>query len=150
MSVLAVGNAIEAVMDAVRFHLRGNSNLQALVGTRVYEQLPEADDAPFPYVRLSGPSLDNQVFGAMGTSGGRLLFAVDAWSDAKGPHEVRQIMATIKTLLERVDLTLAGHRLVSGSITAIEDRDFDEPDADMPERRLWHGHQTWSALVEES
>lgn len=150
MTLLAVGNAIEAVLDAVRAHLRSDSVLQTLVSARVYEQLPEAAEVTFPYVRLAGPNLDNQAFGAMGKSGGRLIFSVDAWSEAKGPHEVRQVMATIKALLERTDLVIAGHRLVAGSITAIEDRDFDEPDADMPERRLWHGHQTWSALIEEA
>lgn len=149
MSLLVVGNAVEAAMDAIRVHLRSDATLRGLV-TGIYEQLPEAAQTAYPYVRLSSPSLDNQGYGAMGTSGGVFTGMIDAWSDAKGPHAVRQILAQIKTLVERVDLAIAGHRVAGGSLTVIDERDFDEPDPDMPERRLWHGHLTIQMLIEES
>lgn len=151
MSQAAVGNTIEAVLDAVRAHLRSDATLRASV-TGIYEQLPEAERIAYPYTRLSGPMLDSHAYGAMGAigTGGRLTFAVDTWSQAKGPHEVRQIMAAIKVLLLRVDLDIAGHRIARGSLITVEEQDFDEPDPDMPEKRLWHGHQTWALLLEES
>ena len=149
MPFLATGTAIEAFVDALIAYLRADATLVALV-TGIYGHVPEAARTAFPYVRLSSPSFDQQDFGGMGVGGGRLTLEVDAWSNAKGPHAIRVIMARIKVLLMRADLVVVGHHMAGGSLVTTDDRDFDEPDPDMPEQRLYRGHQTWEALIEEA
>lgn len=146
---LATGNAIEAVLDAVRIRLQADTTLAALV-TGIYGHLPGALRTDYPYLVIGEPALDAEAYGAMGAGGGRLLFAIDGWSNARGPHAIRAIMARVKVLLMRHDLTVTGHQLAGGSLTTVEDRDFPEPDPEMPDERLYHGHQTWEVLVEEA
>ena len=145
---LATGNELEAVMDAVVPALKGDSPLMALV-TGVYGHVPQAQRTSHPYVRVSDPLLTDD-FGGMGFGGGKVQFSVDAWSNAKGPHAVRVILARLRTVLERRDLVLIGFYLAGGSLHCTESRDFTEPDPDMPEQMLYHGHQSWEALVDEA
>ena len=145
---LATGNAQEAVVDAVVAALKGDTALMALV-TGVYGHVPRAARASHPYVRVSQPALDQDAHGGMGVGGGRVSFSVDVWSNAKGPHRTREILARLLVGLERRDLVLVGFDLAGGSLHCTESIVFDEPDPDMPEETLYHGHQEWEALVEE-
>ena len=146
---LATGNAQEAVIDAVVPALKADSQLMALV-TGVYGHVPRAARASHPYVRVSQPLLNQDAHGGMGIGGGRVTFAVDVWSNAKGPHAVRQILARLLVVLERRDLVPVGFHLAGGSLHCTESVVRDEPDPDMPEETLYRGHQTWDALVDEA
>ena len=135
-------------MDAAKIRLQGDATLTALV-TGVYGHVPGAARTAHPYLRLSSPVLDQDAFGAMGIGGGQVMFAIDGWSNAKGAHAMRAILARVLVLLERQDLTLDQHRLGGGSLHCTLSTVFDEPDPDMPEQLLYHGHQDWEADVEE-
>ena len=146
---LATGNELEAVVDAVVPALKGDSPLVALV-TGIYGHVPQAARTSHPYVRVSEPLLLPDDFGGMGIGGGKVLFAIDVWSNAKGPHAVRVILARLRKVLERRDLVIVGFKLAGGSLHCTESKDFTEPDPDMPEQMLYHGHQAWEALVDEA
>lgn len=145
--LVATGEAIERVLDAVRIRLQADATLAGLV-TGIYGHVPGAARVAYPYLRLAEPVLADD-YGAMGGFGGILRFAVDVWSGARGAHDVRQILARVLVLLERVDLIVPGHFLAAGSLHCEETRVFDEPDPDMPDQGLYHGHQTWQVLIEE-
>jgi len=148
MGIYARGDAVEGVVLAILGVLKGDATLAGLV-TGIYGALPGGARTAYPYLRVSGPLLDAQDYGAMGAGGGRLTVAVDAWSTARGAHTVRTILARVKVLLGRTSLVVPGHTVMADSLEPVEDRDFDEPDPDMPDQRLFHGHQTWSVLVAE-
>ena len=146
---LATGNAMEALVDAVIPALKGDTALTALLsGTgAVYTKVPQAQRTNHPYIRLSDPTQDDS-FGAMGVGGGRVTVELDVWG--RKPHTVHAVLARAAVVLERRDLTLIGHTLTGGSLHCTESRVFDEPDPDMPDETLFHGHQTWEALVDEA
>ena len=146
MSFLATGNVMEAVLDAVVQVLRADSALAALV-SGVYTKVPQAQRTSHPYVRLSEPSLTDD-FGGMGSGGGRVQFALDTWH--RKPHTVQTVLARAAVVLERRDLVAIGHAVAGGSLHCTESQVFDEPDVETPEETLYHGHQTWEALVDES
>ena len=148
MTLVATGNAIEALVDAVKTHLDGDAELGALV-TGVYGFVPAASRQTHPYVRIGSQAILQDDFGAMQTAGGRVVFTLDSWSAAKGPHTMRTVLARLLVLLERVDLTLAFHVLAGGSLHCTLSGVDEEPDEDMPDRVLYHGRQEWEALVEE-
>lgn len=152
MSFLVTGNAQEAVIDAVVAALKGDTALMALV-TGVYGAVPRAARTNHPYVRISDPALNQDAYGGMGVGGGRVMFSVDTWTKASSTkgvaHRAREIQARLLVVLERRDLVLVGFELAGGSLHCTESMVFDEPDPEMPEESLYHGHQTWEALVEE-
>lgn len=152
---LATGNAAEAVMDAVLPALKADASLVALV-TGIYGHVPRAERANHPYVSISDAALFQGDFGAMGRGGGRVVFSLDVWSSnagssAHGPHTVHEILARCLVVLERQDVSLTvGFTLASGSLHCTESRVFDEPDPEIPKESLYHGHQAWEALVDET
>lgn len=149
---LATGNAQEAVIDAVVAALKGDTALAALV-TGVYGVVPKAARTSHPYVKVSDPLLNQDAHGGMGIGGGRVTFSVDLWAKASGTkgaaHRAREIQARLLVVLERRDLTLVGFRCAGGSLHCTESLVFEEPDPDMPEEALHHGHQAWEVLVDE-
>ena len=146
MPFLATGNAMEALTDAVIPALRADALVASLV-SGVYAKVPQAQRTAHPYIRVSEPTKDDD-FGAMGVDGGRVTFALDVWG--RKPHTVHQVLARAAVVLERRDLVLVGHALAGGSLHCVESRVFDEPDPDKPDETLFHGHQTWEALVDEA
>src|SRR3990167_4233426 len=151
---LATGNAQEAVVDAVVPLLKADAALVALLGgQKVYGHVPQSVRTTHPYVRVSNPALRQDDYGAMGVGGGRVTFDLDTWggnsATGKGPHAVRAVLARVLTVLERGTLTLIGFQCAGGSLHCQDSVVFDEPDPDKPEELLYHGHQTWEALVDE-
>lgn len=146
---LSTGNALEVVIDAVKLRLQGDSTLGALV-SGIYGHVPGDARKAHPYLKLGAPALDQNAFGGMQRGGGQVTFTLDSWSDAKGPHAMRAVLARVLVLLERQDLTVDHHRLSGGSLHCTLSTVFDEPDPDMPEQVLYHGHQDWQADVEEA
>lgn len=148
MPFLATGNAVEALIDAVKARLDRDATLDGLV-TGVYGHVPRAARTAYPYIVL-GRRDRYDDYGAMQMAGARVILALDTWSNAKGPHTVHEILARVAVLLERHDLTLApGYALMAGSLHCVLETVFDEPDPDMPEEKLYHGHQDWEVLLEE-
>ncbi len=145
---VATGTAIEALVDAVKSALSNDVTLSGLV-TGVYGYVPEGSRRTFPYLKIGDQAMYDD-FGAMQVFGGRVTFPLDGWSEVHGPHEMRTILARVLVVLERADLTVANHVLVGGSLHCTEQDVIEEPDEDMPDRRLYHGHMEWEALVEEA
>lgn len=111
----------ELVLAAIN-KLRADASVAALVGTKIYDRVPERQtanglvaDVSSPYVSM-GPvtavSDDADCIEAL-----EITFQLDAWSwgdgDAYGSVEVRKIAGLIKKALHRADLTLSTNALVS-------------------------------------
>jgi hypothetical protein len=151
LSSVAEGRIVEVLLDAVLASLQADATLMALV-TGVYEEVPEAARTSYPYVVLSDLPGSADRFGGMGQFGGRVRFAVDVFSSYKGDHETHTILARVAKLLWHTDLSLpAGYALGGGSLDLPEPYFVSrEPDPDMPDRELRHGHMEWEADVEET
>lgn len=100
---------ILALRASIRARLAADPQLvTALGGAAIYDETPR--EAQAPYV----------VFGetqarawSNGTTGGREQFvSLHIWSRAPGDREALAVAGRIATLLDEVDLTLDGHRLL--------------------------------------
>lgn len=141
---VAVTDAIAAVLAADT----GTNGLITLV-TGVYGHVSEAARTAYPYVVLGRTSRTGDA-GAMQIAGSRVTLQIDTWSDAKGPYVASRIVSRIYALLERRRLDVHGFTCVDGSLTCEYQEIFDEPDADKPGSRLYHGVQHWVAEIHES
>lgn len=107
------------------------------------------------YPRVVGGRRDaTDAGGALQLEGGQAAFWLDVWSDRNGPHEVHQIQARVRVLLQRdtrrlVAAALVGFALVEGSLTCAEEHVFPDFDPDMPKQGLYHGVQRWLADIDE-
>lgn len=151
MSVV-FGSPVTAFVDALTARLLADTALAGLVSIRIYGRVPEAARATFPYVQLGNRTRDNSS-GTMGKPGGLLTVQLDCWGGVgtnKGPYEVQNILSQIARVLERQTLNVSGYAMVANSLTCEFEDVFEEPDADAPEQRLYHGLQRWVAEVHES
>jgi hypothetical protein len=144
----ATGSPTQAFVDAVRLALVADTTLTALV-TGIYGHLSEAARTAYPYVVLGRRSRLNDA-GALQIAGGHVTLQIDVWSAHKGASEAHAILSRMVRLLERRDLAINGFELVRGSVTCEFEEVFDEPDADTPDARLYHGVQRWTAEIHES
>jgi hypothetical protein len=140
----------QAFIDALKRALEADATLMALV-TGVYGHVPEASRVTPPYIVFGYEHEDQDgAAGAMGLAGSRCMVTLDVWSKGKGKSEVRSILSRIYTVLERRTLHVTGFRMMDGSLTReFQDID-DEPDADSPTLRLYHGIQRWGCVVDEA
>lgn len=127
-----------AIQKAVVAALKAAAPVAALVGTRVYDRIPEP--AAYPYVNVGeiqaldddtdcGPSLE-------------IFMTLHAWSNAFGAVQARDLAAKVRAALHRQALTLdTPHVLTEGEITDV--RVFPDPNP-----ALTHAVITYRALVE--
>lgn len=144
----STGSPVQPFVDALRQALRADAAFMAMV-TGLYGDLPASARTAYPYVVLGQRSRQNDS-GAMGVAGGHVTVQLDCWSAHRGASEVHAILSRIAVVLERAPLRVSGFDLLHGSLTCELEDVTDEPDPDMPEKRLYHGLQRWTAEIHES
>lgn len=108
----------ELILAAIN-RLRATAAVTALVGTRIYDRVPERlDGTPnvtFPYISMGPTSSVPDDFDCM--DGEEITIQFDVWSsgsgEAFGSVECRKITNAIKRALHDVDLPLTTNALVS-------------------------------------
>lgn len=126
------------VQKAVWSLLSSNAGLQAIVGDKFYDQVP--DHTLYPYVTVyTESSSDFSTFNKLGE---QVILNVHTWSQANGRQEALSIMTLIDTLLNRANLTISGYSLV-GCV-----REFQEVLLDQ-DGRTYHGVQRFRIWVTE-
>jgi hypothetical protein len=144
-----VGSPVQAFVDALRTALLADATLTALLSTAtaVYGYVPEAARTAYPYLVLGHRTADRDG-GAMQVAGGKVTVQLDGWSSHRGASEMQAILSRVSVVLERQTVTVTGFTLIQNSLTCELEGVFEEPDEDAPERRLYHGVQRWTALIE--
>ncbi len=149
----ATGSPLYPFADAIFQRLNADAALLALAPGGVDADTPESELInPVSHgaqVMLGHRTLGKRA-GAMQREGGNASVVVDIWSAYRGPIEVHAIQARIRVLLQRVDLTVVGFALYSGSVICDEEVCFKDYHPDLPQlAALWHGVQRWVGLLEE-
>jgi Protein of unknown function (DUF3168) len=143
------GSPSPAFADALFARLQADSVLAALATSGIFGSLPDNARTQYPYVVVGRTELRPGGAGAMQREGGTVDVFVDVWSSFNGPNEAQAIQSRIRALLLRADVSPVGFALYAGSVECKEELCFWEFDTDMPERKLWHGVQQWTGLLEE-
>ena len=100
-------SAALAVRRAVQARLSNDADLTAMVGTRIYDRVP--DRARHPYVVHGGV----ETLPLDGEGAVQHLFTLEVWSRARGRREVMLILDALTRALDAGTPALDGHRLVS-------------------------------------
>lgn len=96
------------IQKAIAELLFADTNLSALIGDRLYEEVP--DKPQFPYVVLGDTQeIDDSV---QCLDGSELFIDLHVWTNEPGYKKCKLISAILKTLLHRADLTLDEERCV--------------------------------------
>lgn len=96
---------------AITAALKADSALAALVGTRVYDRVPQA--VTFPFVEVTQDI--GEPFDAIGLDGWEQLIRIDIWSRTGGRSvEATQIAAASYAALHNVSLSLASGDFING------------------------------------
>lgn len=96
------------LQQGLRTRLAGYSGLSSLVGTRVYDHVPQ--DAAFPFVVIGDDTMI--PFDTHSTIGGEHTVQVHTWSRYRGNAETKQIQSQIYNALHRYALTVSGGTMV--------------------------------------
>ncbi|MET3925937.1 DUF3168 domain-containing protein [Devosia sp. 2618] len=136
----------ELILAAIN-RLRATPAVTSLVGTRIYDRVPEKTDGTpnvaFPYISMGPSTSIPDDFDCM--DGEEITIQFDVWSsgagEAFGSVECRKITGAMKRALHDVDLTLPVNALVvfRHEITRVL-RD--------PNPAITHGVIQFSAVVE--
>lgn len=92
------------VREAVIQALRADAGIQAIVGQRVYESVP--DDILMPYIRYGVPII--RPFEATGIGGIDMDATIHAFDNSADTDRVMRLMEAIRACLQEQELTLAG------------------------------------------
>jgi hypothetical protein len=126
------------LQGAIVVRLKAFAALTALIGTRVYDQVPS--NPTFPYVSW-GP--DQSISeDADCITGFEVSIQVDAWSRTVGLSEVKRIAEAVRAALHDYDLPLADNALVSIRHTSTQN--LKDPDG-----LTNHSVIEFTALVEQ-
>lgn len=119
--------------------LTGDADLTAIVGSRVYDNVPEG--AEFPYISF-GPH-DVIEDDADCITAGEHNLQLDVWSRTVGSLQTKEIVSKIKSILHDHD----GEMLVNAlaSLRVENRRIFRDPDG-----KTTHGILNITALIEEN
>lgn len=141
------GSPVVPFVDAVKAALVADVALMGLI-TGVYGGTSRADPTVLPYVQLGRRAAMGDGF-AMQKAGADVSLQIDVWSEKNGAYEASRIAGEVRRVLARTPLVLVGFTLILGSVTCEMEEVFEEPDADMPDRALYHAVQRWQASLEE-
>jgi|SRR6185369_14925886 len=88
--------------------LKGDSGVQAVVGTRIYDEVP--NNPTFPYISLG----DNQVIPdkADCIDGSEIFWQIDGWARDPAFPRCKQIAKAVTAALDEVDLSISGYTLI--------------------------------------
>lgn len=110
------------LQGAIVARLKADAAVTGLIGSRVYDRVPDA--GTFPYVSF-GPE---QILpdDADCITGFEISMQIDAWSRGVGFPEVKRIAEAVRAALHAVELTLMDNALVS--FEHRQTRIFRDPD----------------------
>lgn len=125
------------LQEAIVAALKAAAPVAALVGQRIFDQVPA--NTPFPYITYGADDViqdDADCITAYEVS-----VQIDVWSRVKGQPEMKRIAEAVRETLHDADLTLDNHALVL--IEHERTRYLDDPDG-----QTKHGALTFKALVD--
>lgn len=125
------------LQKAIVAALKGASPVTALVGQRIFDQVPPG--TAFPYISYGSDDVlqdDVSCVTAYNAS-----VQIDVWSRANGQPEMKRIAGAVRTALHDADLSLDNHGLVL--IEHEQTRYLDDPDG-----LTHHGALTFKALLD--
>lgn len=132
-------NEKKAIRRALIAALKADVDVAALVGGRIYSNVP--DTRVYPYLRF-GP-IQSVEDDAEGLRSFEVNVQIDAFSRAEGVVEVEDLLAAARAAIHKVDLTLAGdYRLIVGRV--VSDRQFSQRDGETAQ-----GILTYEADIQE-
>ncbi|HEX3943803.1 MAG TPA: DUF3168 domain-containing protein [Rhizomicrobium sp.] len=97
-----------ALQQAIFAALSASSDLQALIGDRIFDYVPP--DSTFPYVVLGDGSESD--WSTSTEEGTEHAIQIDVWSREPGHKEARQIADVIRATLNNAALTVTGAALI--------------------------------------
>jgi hypothetical protein len=103
-----MSSASWALQQAVYATLIASSEVQAVVGTRVYDMVPR--EAVFPYLVVGDDDESNAD--TKTEQGSEHALTVTAWSRAGGREEVKLAAEAVRSALDGAALALSGHVLI--------------------------------------
>jgi hypothetical protein len=122
---------------AVYTALTGDATLTALVGTRVFNHVPQ--ETAFPYVVIGETTL--VPFDSKTTEGAEVVLTIHSWSRYRGSKEILDIQKAVVDVLDKASLTVTGHSLVQLRVAFADN--FEDPGDD----KTRHGVQRFRALT---
>lgn len=128
---------VAALQFAVHAKLKADAALIALIGGRVFDQVP--DDVGFPYISYgptTGTPNEADCF-----EGEDIAFQIDIWSRQSSRAEAARIGAAVKMALHRKDLTITDGDVVL--VRATFSQIIEDPDG-----RTFHGMLRFEAMTE--
>lgn len=97
-----------ALQGAIISALKANAGVTALVGMRIYDDVPASPT--FPYLSMGTSQLLSDI--ADGYDGVDEVVTIDGWSRSVGQPEIKSIGASINSALSAAALTVTGFRLI--------------------------------------
>lgn len=129
-----------AVQVGVRSALVGNNTFTALVGTRVYDHVP--NQATFPYVTIGESTA--LPFDTKTHTGLDQTLTIHAWSrDYRGRKNVEDILNASYGVLHRGTLSVSGHTFIDCQL------EFSETFVD-PDGQTFHGVARYRVTTQQS
>lgn len=118
--------------------LSNDSPIAALVGNRIYDNVPQK--TTFPYITI-GESTCND-WSADDFSGMEVDSVIHVWSRQQGRSETKTIQGAIYNALHRSTLTVTGYEFVKCDFS--DSQSFVDSDG-----KTRHGIQTFNLLIKE-
>ncbi len=118
MSLDVTCDADLALQKAIYAHLSADADIAALVGTRLFDNVP--GDAGFPYLTLGEAQVSDWSAGEEG--GSEHFLSLHVFSRAGGRAEAKSIMGAVHSVLHDAGLTLEGFSLVNLRFLSAETR----------------------------
>lgn len=116
--------------------LKAEPSLAAIVGTKVYDRVP--DNEPMPYVKIGEIQVLDDGYDC--GDGTEVFVDVHAWSDTYGSVECKQMTAAVRGALHDVDLSAVGYNLY---VRHTQTRVLADPDGEST-----HGVVTFRVLAD--
>lgn len=113
---------LEALQKALLAHLRASAAVTALVGARIYDNVPEGVQFPF----ISFGSVDFTLDDVECVDGRRITTQIDIWSNKLGSIEVKRIVDAVIAQL-RIDMTIEDPYAIGVQYLELT-RILDDPD----------------------
>lgn len=102
-----------ALQAAIVAALKTDVAVDAIVGERVYDRVP--DNANLPYVVYGDDQVlqDDADAGDCLSEGFEVFVTLHAWSKAYGQVEAKRLGGAIRSALHNAELTITDHRLIT-------------------------------------
>lgn len=108
--------ALFEVQKAVYARLLADAGVSALVGARIYDELPP-DEPAYPYVHL-GEMLTSR-FDVKEAAGWEVELTIHVWSRYRGKKEAQNVLDAVEATLNRAALVVTGYAVVSCDVVQL-------------------------------